>query len=346
MGQLTDLFTKYYGVTGAAAAGRIDFQFVDCWAANGDYFGAIRTAINCLRPDVCVTCLDRPSSFLEIALYSLSPLLQVEIINRSAFVRHCDILIPNGATPVEHRGPFNYFNAPLPQIPFPLTEKVTKVSLGFTDNCYLLGVIGKDFTRRMEGEGKTELSLGFARALAGLMAAEPSLSILLVGENPTHLNDWFEAAGITGLGGSRMRVVEFATDLRATILACDLIVNPPIKGGGRGMALAISDQLPVLIFPDADAANFVKQTNIMRDLTDFVLNVWRYLRRGVGWREHYVGASGLTPFSNEYNHSSAASFVEASRTAAAHGRSRLRRGAPGQISYNKIQQPVGFRDAN
>jgi len=319
---LDNLMRGYYGAEADAKLDRIDFQFVDCWHPTGDYVATIQSVVKELQPDVCVTCLDRHSSFLEIVLYHSAPLLQFEIINRSGFVKNCDVLIPNGAVEAEHRGNFHYIDAPLPQISFPIKEKVTKQTVGFRNDIYVLAVIGKDFTRRAESERNVDASLAFARTLAGLLIAEPSLGVLLVGETPARVAHWFGQAGVSP-GEARVKVIEFATDLRATMLACDLIVNPPMRGGGRGMALAISDQLPTIIFPDADAANFVPADNVAKDLTDFVLKVWRYVRLGSGWRENYISRSGLVPFSPEYNHMAAQSFVEAARVAITRGRQRL-----------------------
>jgi hypothetical protein len=211
---------------------------------------------------------------------------------------------------------------PIPQIPFPRKEEITKESLGVQNESYVLAVVGKEFTRRLQSERKSGLSLEFARALVGLLEAEPGLSVLLIGEDPALIAEWFKKAEVAP-DPSRCKVVEFAADLRSTMLACDLIVNPPMRGGGRGIALAVSDKLPVLIFPDADAANFVPPANIARDMTDFVLKVWRYFRRGAGQREAYVSQSGVIPFSDEYNAAAGQAFVGAARVAVALGRQRL-----------------------
>ena len=322
LGEFAELMRYYFGADADAALGRIDFQFVDCWRPDRDLVEAIHAELTALSPDICVTCLDRFHSFLETPVYQLAPLLQIEIINGSRFIRRCDGLIPNGVISASRRDEFPWVEAPLPQIPFPIEKRIAKADLGVPADLYLIAVVGKNFPRRLESEGKRELSLSFARALADLLAAEPGLALMTIGESPSSIADWFESAGVAP-DPARLRIVKFASDLRATLVACDLVVNPPIRGGGRGMALAVSDHLPVLIFDGADAANFVPPENVVASLEDFVAKVGSYHAKGAGFRETYRDASGTAPFSVEYNARIAEDFVAAARRISAQAQARL-----------------------
>lgn len=317
------LMAHYFGEEGRAAAEKINFSYADFWEDGEDYVGRIGRDLAKLRPDVCVTSLDRQNSFLEIALFELAPLLQIEIINNSGFVHHCDVLVPNGSLSEQRRREFHCVTARLPQIPFPIVSTVTKESLGFAADSYVLAVVAKEFPRRMELEGKQALSMAFAGLLVELQSRHPELALLLVGETPLQVEAWFAQAGVRPDAG-RMRIIEFAQDLRATMLACDLVVNPPQRGGGRGIAIAVSDGVPVIIFDDADAANFVPSANQCTDLTAFNAKVEYYIALGCGFRELYIATeSGEAPFSDAYNRNCALQFVEAAWTTRERGRARL-----------------------
>ncbi len=326
-GNFGALMAAYFGEEGRELAENIDFRYVNCWEAAEDYVGAIARDLDDLRPDVCVTSLDRQASFLETAVYELSPLLQFEVINGSGFIRRCDALVPNGSASEQRQREFHCVFAPLPQIPFPVVAPVTKTDLGFAEDGYVVAVVAKEFPRRLLSEGKAELSNAFAAALVDLQVTYPGLSLLLVGEMPDEIDAWFARAGVQP-DRTRLGVIAFAQDLRATMQACDLVVNPPQRGGGRGMALAITDRLPVLIFSDADATNFVPASNVCADIAAFLAEVGRYVRLGRGYRETYVSASGEAPFSDAYNRECAVRFVETAWIAHARGRARLRGVSP------------------
>ncbi len=321
-GELGDLMKVHFGNEGNALAEKIDFRYVNCWEETEDYVGTIARDIDVLRPDVYVTCLERQASFLETVLYELSPLLQIEVVNGSGFIRHCDVLVPNGSVSEQRQREFHCVLAPLPQTSFPIIAPVTKTELGFAEDSYVVAVVAKEFPRRLISENKAELSKAFAVALVELQVAYPALSLLLIGETPDGIDAWFSRAGVQP-DRARLRVIDFAQDLRATMQACDLVVNPPQKGGARGMGLAITDQLPVLVFSDTDATNFVPTSNVCADIAAFVAKAGYYVRKGCGYREAYVSVSGDAPFSDAYNRQCAIAFVEAAWIAAARGRARL-----------------------
>lgn len=319
---LADLMTDYFGDEGKEIAAKIDFSYVNCWTPTEDYIQTIKNDIDRIRPDACVTCLERHSSFLEIVLYELAPLLQIEVINGSGFVRHCDALIPNGTVSEARKQQFHCVDAPLPQIPFPIVAPISKAQLGFDAQSFVIAVVAKEFPRRMEMEGKHALSKAFAASLVGLQMAHTNVAILLVGELPSEVIAWFQRASVNP-DWNRTKIIEFAQDLRATMQACDVIVNPPQRGGARGLGLAISDQKPVIIFDDADAANFVPISNICNDIVSFEGLISRYLKLGHGYKENYIAASGEAPFSEAYNQNCATSFIDAIRYVGRSGNARL-----------------------
>jgi hypothetical protein len=55
----------------------------------------------------------------------------------------------------------------------------------------------------------------------------------------------------------RLRFQQYEQDLPALYGCCDVFAMPPIAGGGRGTALAVSAGLPIVAYRFSDAANFM-----------------------------------------------------------------------------------------
>jgi hypothetical protein len=55
----------------------------------------------------------------------------------------------------------------------------------------------------------------------------------------------------------RLRFQQYELDLPALYGCCDIFAMPPIAGGGRGTALAVSAGLPIVAYRFSDAANFM-----------------------------------------------------------------------------------------
>lgn len=340
VGKLSELFERYFGDEGKAlVAARIDVAHLNLWEyGSEDYVSPIASDIEQINPDVCVTCVERLNSFLENVLYELAPLIQIEVINGSAFVRHCDALVPNGTVSEERARKFNCVISPLPQIPYPVVEQISKETLGLKQQDYVLAVVAKEFPRRLRSENKLELSMAFAAKLVALQEKHANLALLLVGETEAGIAEWFSEAGVTP-DPQRLKIIPFAQDLRAVMQASDLIVNPPQRGGGRGMAIAISDSLPVLVFQDADATNFVPADNVCNDVDELAEKVSHYYTLGPGFRESYISVTGEVPFSEAYNRRCAISFVEAAVVAREIGTARLNEKADAAIYRQLGMEP-------
>ena len=57
--------------------------------------------------------------------------------------------------------------------------------------------------------------------------------------------------------------IPFENDLRALYEHCDIYVHLPLFfGGGMGVALAVAEKLPVIIFGQSDACNFISNEMI------------------------------------------------------------------------------------
>ena len=105
--------------------------------------------------------------------------------------------------------------------------------------------------------------------------------------------------------------------------AFDLIINPPWRGGGRVAAIAVSDRLPVLIYKNNDAENFVPAGNVCVDENQIIERLETYLTFGVGYKVDYGLASGIVPFSDGYLKLCASDFEVAIHRAVERGAARL-----------------------
>ncbi|MCL2928562.1 MAG: aminotransferase class I/II-fold pyridoxal phosphate-dependent enzyme, partial [Trichodesmium sp. MAG_R01] len=67
----------------------------------------------------------------------------------------------------------------------------------------------------------------------------------------------------------RVKIIKYEADLRALYEQCDIYIHHRISGGGYGIALAVCENLPVLVYEESDACNFLDESVIFGHNEDY-----------------------------------------------------------------------------
>ncbi|WP_420565319.1 glycosyltransferase [Thalassobaculum sp.] len=130
-----------------------------------------------------------------------------------------------------------------------------------------------------------ELRGAFAKRLAEVMAARPTVHLLLVGGG-----DRSDLIGCELLPvQDRVHTIGFAQDLAGLFCGCDIVLNPDRQGGGTGIAMAMAVGCPVLSLRTGDGATLLASDDLSVDLDAYFDRLDRLiddetLRRKVGGR--------------------------------------------------------------
>lgn len=117
-------------------------------------------------------------------------------------------------------------------------EPVTRARLKIPDGAFVMAMVGVRLSE--------EIDAGFAALMADVLAQRDNVFLVICGTT-----DLKHAAPLIP-HKSRLRLIEYAPDLRALYDACDVFVNPERQGGGRSAYLALVEGMPVLSLPSGD----------------------------------------------------------------------------------------------
>lgn len=67
----------------------------------------------------------------------------------------------------------------------------------------------------------------------------------------------------------RVKLIRLEPDLRELYRLCDIYIHPNTAGGGRGVALAVSEGLPVLCYDECDSCNILDESVIFNNDDDY-----------------------------------------------------------------------------
>ncbi len=109
---------------------------------------------------------------------------------------------------------------------------------------------------------KQELSTEFQQLMIRVLEHDPKVHMLILGAEK------FEILNELHAHKDRLRLVQFATDLRGVISLCDAFLNPPRQGGGGGGYLAMLESLPILTLDDCDVQMGILNDAAVSDLAE------------------------------------------------------------------------------
>ncbi len=136
---------------------------------------------------------------------------------------------------------------PTPEKGKPVPRSMLKIS----DAAFVIAMVGVRL-----GE---EVDADFAAMLADVLARRDTAYLVICGTTTLK-----HAAPLVPYK-HRLRLIEYAPDLRALYDACDVFVNPERQGGGRSAYLALVEHMPVLSLPVGDVPSKIGLENCAPD---------------------------------------------------------------------------------
>jgi hypothetical protein len=248
---------EWYGLpTDADIQGRLTLRYVRD-AEGGGFTERFVAELSRAAPD-CTLFFSVPNFLIERAIYDHFPVVAIELLNGLNNSLSVDVMIPNGKVAP---GTMELFGSkltqvPYPQIPFVIRENYTRKSLNLPDpdRGVVIVSVGINFEQRIAAGNQL-----FWGRVQDILTQFPNAVWLMVGigdaGKQSIMARFPDIAGIIMSG--RLRFQQYELDLRALYGCCDIFALPPIAGGGRGTALAVSAGLPIVAYRFSDAANFV-----------------------------------------------------------------------------------------
>lgn len=130
-------------------------------------------------------------------------------------------------------------------------EPIPRARLKIPEEAFVMAMVGVRLSDEVDAD--------FAAMLADVLAQRDNAYLVICGTTALK-----HAAPLIPYK-HRLRLIDYAPDLRALYDACDVYVNPERQGGGRSAYLALVEHLPVLSLPVGDVTRKIGTENCAPD---------------------------------------------------------------------------------